>query len=303
MIIRMKKYCCFALFLLVAFTMLVTSCQREPIEEPDQPDQPVNPTPGGDDDNTDTTAAFLSTGTVIPNAVTDYDGNHYDAVVIGNQVWMTKNLTTTHFADGEEIPLTAGYSISDVSATLPLRYVPDAGTADVAVYGYLYNWSAVMHGDFSSDYNPSGVQGICPDGWHVPSDAEWIEFADTVSSHPEYVLGDDIRNIDKAIASTTCWQPSAYPNSVGNSQSLNNATHFAMMPAGSWMGGSPGGCGLGTFALLWSCTENKDNPERVWYRYINNQSARAFHNHSNAHDPKALAMSVRCLRDIPANTR
>lgn len=299
----MKKYCCFALFLLVAFTMLVTSCQREPIEEPDQPDQPVNPTPGGDDNNTDTTAAFLSTGTVIPNAVTDYDGNHYDAVVIGNQVWMTKNLTTTHFADGEEIPLTAGYSISDVSATLPLRYVPDAGTADVAVYGYLYNWSAVMHGDFSSDYNPSGVQGICPDGWHVPSDAEWIEFADTVSSHPEYVLGDDIRNIDKAIASTTCWQPSAYPNSVGNSQSLNNATHFAMMPAGSWMGGSPGGCGLGTFALLWSCTENKDNPERAWYRYINNQSARAFHNHSNAHDPKALAMSVRCLRDIPANTR
>ena len=300
MIIRMKKYCCFALFLLVAFTMLVTSCQREPIEEPDQP---INPTPGGDDDNTDTTAAFLSTGTVIPNAVTDYDGNHYDAVVIGNQVWMTKNLTTTHFADGEEIPLTSGYSISDVSATLPLRYVPNAGTADVAVYGYLYNWSAVMHGDFSSDYNPSGVQGICPDGWHVPSDAEWIEFADTVSSHPEYVLGDDIRNIDKAIASTTCWQPSAYPNSVGNSQSLNNATHFAMMPAGSWMGGSPGGCGLGTFALLWSCTENKDNPERAWYRYINNQSARAFHNHSNAHDPKALAMSVRCLRDIPANTR
>ena len=302
MMIRMKKYALFALFLLVSFTMLVISCQREePIEAPDQP---VNPTPGGNnDDNADTTAAFLYTGTVIPDAVTDVDGNHYNAVVIGNQVWMMENLVTTHFADGEEIPLTAGYSISDVSTTLPLRYVPDAGTADVNVYGYLYNWSAVMHGALSSDANPSGVQGICPDGWHVPSDAEWNDFADTVSSHPEYVLGDDIRNIDKALASTTCWHNSAYPNSAGNDQSLNNATHFAMMPAGSWHGGSPGGCGLGYFALLWSCTENKDNTSRAWYRYINNQSARAFYNHSNAHDSKATAMSVRCLRDTPANPR
>lgn len=296
----MKRYCLFALSVLVWFNILTTSCQREEFFE--EPEQPVNPTPGGDDDNTDTTAAFLPTGALIPNAVTDYDGNHYDAVVIGNQVWMAENLTTTHFADGEEIPLTEGYSLSNYCTTAPYRYVPDAGTADVEVFGYLYNWCAVMHGASGSESNPSGVQGICPDGWHVPSDAEWNEFADTISSHPEYVIGDDIRNIDKALASTIYWYPSSYPNSVGNIQSLNNATHFAIMPAGTLLGDSPSGCGLGDFALLWSCTEYKENPkEEAWFRYINNQSSRAFHVRSGAHDSKARASSVRCLRDVAAN--
>ena len=283
------------LSLVVSLVLVVGSCQREePVEEPEQP---VNPTPGGNGDNSDTTTVVLTTGTVIPNAVTDFDGNQYDAVVIGNQVWMAENLITTHYANGEEIPLTEGYSSSYFTSTEPYRYIPDAGTADVEVYGYLYNWCAVMHGELSSDANPSGVQGICPDGWHVPSDAEWNEFADTISSHPEYVAGDDIRYIDKAIASTTCWHSSTYPYSIGNNQSLNNATHFGLMPAGSAYIGSPGGVGLGFFVHVWSCTEYKDNPEQAWFRYMNNQSSRAFHAHTNAHDTKAKGYSVRCLRD------
>lgn len=281
------------LSLVVSLVLVVGSCQREePVEEPEQP---VNPTPGGNGDNSDTTTVVLTTGTVIPNAVTDFDGNQYDAVVIGNQVWMAENLITTHYANGEEIPLTEGYALSFFTSTEPYRYVPDAGTADVEVYGYLYNWPAVMNGAFSSDANPSGVQGICPNGWHVPSDSEWKEFADTISSHPEYVVGDDIRYIDKAIASTTLWRSSTYLYSVGNDQSLNNATHFGLLPAGSLHGGSPSGCGLGDFALVWSCTEYKDNPEKVWHRYINNQSSRAFHVDGKV--SKDHGLSVRCLRD------
>lgn len=287
------------LSLVVSLVLVVGSCQREePVEEPEQP---VNPTPGGNGDNSDTTTVVLTTGTVIPNAVTDFDGNQYDAVVIGNQVWMAENLITTHYANGEEIPLTEGYALSFFTSTEPYRYVPDAGTADVEVYGYLYNWCAVMHGELSSDANPSGVQGICPDGWHVPSDAEWNEFADTVSSHPEYVAGDDIRYIDKAIASTTCWHSSTYPYSIGNNQSLNNATHFGLLPAGAAYGGSSGGEGLGYFVHVWSCTEYKDNPEQAWFRYMNNQSSRAFHAHTNAHGTKAKGYSVRCLRDAGAD--
>lgn len=285
------------LSLVVSLVLVVGSCQREePVEEPEQP---VNPTPGGNGDNSDTTTVVLTTGTVIPNAVTDFDGNQYDAVVIGNQVWMAENLITTHYANGEEIPLTEGYALSFFTSTEPYRYVPDAGTADVEVYGYLYNWPAVMNGAFSSDANPSGVQGICPNGWHVPSDSEWKEFADTISSHPEYVVGDDIRYIDKAIASTTLWKSSTYLYSVGNDQSLNNATHFGLLPAGSLHGGSPSGCGLGDFALVWSCTEYKDNPEKVWHRYINNQSSRAFHVDGKV--SKDHGLSVRCLRDAGAD--
>lgn len=288
-----------ALSLLTAVVLVLASCQREPIEDPTD-DPTEEPTPGGGGGNSDTTATFLPTGTVIPNAVTDYDGNFYDAVVIGNQVWMAENLITTHFADGEEI-LSGEGSPQVASATVPYRYVPGAGTADVAVYGYLYNWCAVMHGAFSSDESPSGVQGICPNGWHVPSDAEWDEFADTISSHPEYVAGDDIRQIDKAIASNTHWHSSTYPNSVGNNQNQNNATHFGLMPAGLAPGSSPGGCSLEFYANLWSCTEYKNDPDQAWFRFINNQSARAFHAHSNAHYPKTNGMSVRCLRDTGAN--
>ena len=42
-------------------------------------------------------------------------------------------------------------------------------------YGGLYTWAAAMDGSTSSSTNPSGVKGVCPDGWHLPSDAEWKE--------------------------------------------------------------------------------------------------------------------------------
>jgi len=50
-------------------------------------------------------------------------------------------------------------------------YDNDGNNCDI--YGRLYNWETMMNGEESSDEVPSGVQGICPDGWHVPSDNEW----------------------------------------------------------------------------------------------------------------------------------
>ena len=102
--------------------------------------------------------------------VTDIDGNVYKTVKLGNQVWMAQNLRTTRYADGRKIPLGTRESF-DVA----YRYYPNNNRANVSKYGYLYNWPAVMNGSLSSSANPSGVQGICPDGWHVPSDAEWTE--------------------------------------------------------------------------------------------------------------------------------
>jgi uncharacterized protein (TIGR02145 family) len=58
-----------------------------------------------------------------------------------------------------------GYDGTSISAA--------KATENYATYGVLYNWTAAMNGAESSDANPSGVQGICPDGWHLPSDAEW----------------------------------------------------------------------------------------------------------------------------------
>lgn len=97
--------------------------------------------------------------------VTDFDGNVYSTVKLGTQCWMRENLRTTHYADGTEIPL--GDELA--SFTDPLYFNHPAGSLTLVERGYLYNYPAVMHGDSSSWEIPSGVQGICPDGWHVPS--------------------------------------------------------------------------------------------------------------------------------------
>ena len=97
--------------------------------------------------------------------ITDFDNNIYNTVQIGNQCWMRENLRTTHYANGDTI-LEGGELLSE---SQPYRYTPHNDVNTISTYGYRYNWNAVMHGANSSETNPSGVQGICPDGWHVPS--------------------------------------------------------------------------------------------------------------------------------------
>jgi uncharacterized protein (TIGR02145 family)/uncharacterized repeat protein (TIGR02543 family) len=82
------------------------------------------------------------------------DGNRYNGIAIGTQVWMAENLN---------------YDVPDV--TTDICY---AGSVDSCEkYGRLYDWSTAMGGASSSNKVPSGVQGVCPAGWHLPSYAEW----------------------------------------------------------------------------------------------------------------------------------
>jgi len=90
--------------------------------------------------------------------VTDYDGNFYKTVKIGNKCWMAENLKSLHYSDGSVI--TGDYHYNGDSF-------------NTRAFGKLYTWAAVMNGEPSSSSNPSEVQGICPEGWHVPSENEW----------------------------------------------------------------------------------------------------------------------------------
>jgi len=100
---------------------------------------------------------FYANG-IQAQTVTDYDGNIYQTVSIGTQIWMRENLKSLHYSDGTDINEVWSYNNSD-----PLA----------AVYGRLYSWKAAMRGAASSNFIPSGVQGVCPTGWHLPSSAEW----------------------------------------------------------------------------------------------------------------------------------
>lgn len=115
------------------------------------------------------------------NTMMDIDGNVYKTVQIGLQCWMKENLRTTRYADGTVIPI--GYiRYHDVAH----RYSPFGMESLASRYGWLYNWPAVMHGDSTSNTNPSGVQGICPNGWHVPSMEEWQQLRQYLRSDSRY---------------------------------------------------------------------------------------------------------------------
>jgi len=236
------------------------------------------------DDISFTTAANVSPA-ACPGAatVTDVDGNTYNTLQLGTQCWMKENLKTTKYSDGTSITL--GTSSSTAVA---YRYNPSDNAANVATYGYLYNWKAVMRNSNSSSANPSGVQGICPTGWHVPSDAEWTQLTTWVSSQSAYQCGGSSTNIAKALASTSGWTSSTETCAPGNDPSSNNETGFGVVPAGGYFGVYDF---FGTNAFFWSATQFKSSFAYRRYLYYNHAAVA-----SNNYD-KATGFSVRCLRD------
>lgn len=262
----MKK----VMFLLCAAAFLAVACDKE--EPAPTPENPANPS--------DTTQVDPSEEVFIPKAVADIDGNSYDAVRIGEQVWMASNLRTTRYANGDAIP-----EGQTSSFTEPYRYTP---STNVAEYGYLYNWAAVMGGASSSSVNPSGVQGICPNGWHVPSDAEWSQLTDYCSGHTECVCSGNGDNIAKSLAADHDWQITPIECAVGNDLSSNNITGFSALPAGLYNGSY---YGFGGYADFWSATESSSSD--AYYRKLHYDNAYVHHCCSD----KNHGFSVRCVRD------
>lgn len=197
---------------------------------------------------------------------------------------MKENLRTTHYADETEIPVGSTTSITEF-----YRYAPNYDDSIVPLYGYLYNWAAVMHGAASSDDNPSGVQGICPDGWHVPSDAEWTQLTSYVSSQSEYLCGENTSNIAKALASNTGWNISNTACAIGETQESNNATGFSAVPAGAFYAMF---YYTGNETYFWSSSQ--DGILDTKYRGLTYYSEGVF---SGYGEYQVYGFSVRCLRD------
>lgn len=148
--------------------------------------------------------ATNSTGTAYGNEVTfstlalgapcagmpgiiDIDYNLYNTVQIGSQCWMKENLRSTHYSNGTAVPyISSGSAWALLGATDKAYCYHDNSLEMAAIYGALYTWAAVMNNSGSSNNVPSGVQGICPIGWHVPSDEEWKILEGEVDSLYDY---------------------------------------------------------------------------------------------------------------------
>lgn len=226
------------------------------------------------------------------STVTDYDGNNYSTIQLGNQCWMRENLRTTHFPNGADIPVTS----TEFSDEIPYRYYPDNSTAYVYSYGYLYNWRAVCaNNDTNVSSVPSGIQGICPTGWHIPSHAEWDTLRLYLSSRSNYNCDQVTGQVGKAMASTLGWNLSNSECYVGEYQMTNNASGFEAYPAGLMIE-PPGNMPIfpryfGVSAVFWSTTNNSTEYKRTW------QVRSAYSTFNYTITKKSSGASVRCLKD------
>jgi uncharacterized protein (TIGR02145 family) len=204
----------------------------------------------------------LGAGGNLPSVCIDYDGNAYPTITIGTQTWMAEDLRVTHYRNGNAIP-----NITDNAAWAALAtgaycwFNNDLTTNEK--YGALYNW-----------YTVNDSRGLCPQGWHVPTDAEWTALT-------SYLGGTSVAGGKMKSVSTFWTSP--------NTDATNN----------SGFSGHPGGYrnydgtffDLGINLDLWSSTEY--STANAWYRYLHNSNS----NVGVGDCPKRSGMSVRCLRD------
>ena len=215
-----------------------------------------------------------SSSSIVYSTIKDArDNQTYRIVTIGSQTWMAENLKylPSVVGPGTGSQTTPHYYVYGYNGT----NVTDAkATANYNTYGVLYNWPAAMNGAASSITNPSGVQGVCPDGWHLPSDAEWTELTDYLGGTSD--AGGKLKE-----TGTTHWNS---PNI-----SATNETGFTALPGG--YRNNDGSFYIGSRGYWWSATKLGTN--EAWSR-------RMFYNSSivdRDYYDKELGFSVRCLKD------
>ena len=243
-------------YLTLALTLALTACKKDKEEE-------------------DSEIIIPSGDGLIANAVKDVDGNTYNAVKLGKQIWMSQNLRTKRYSDGTTIP--------------NVRY-PNNSDLTMGTFGLLYDWVATVDGYVGSNHNPSGIQGVCPKGWHVPSDSEWTELTDYLKNKSLYLCNDNVLNIAKALASQNGWSEYSYNEcAVTHHTTNNNTSGFNAMPAGSYYNNTPEG--FGREAIFWSSYENASDKAIV--RTIISDNATVIRDNKY----KSRYNSVRCIMD------
>jgi len=157
-------------------------------------------------------------------SVTDQDGNTYDYLTYGDQVWTVENAEMVTYRDGTPIP-----EVTDPTQWSNLTTGAWAYYDNDPTKPRLYNWYAVM-GIHDNDENTPNKE-FAPEGWHVPSDAEWTTLEEyLIASGYNYDSTTTGNKIGKAMASTTGWNSSTDEGAIGNDQSLNNNSGFNVFP-------------------------------------------------------------------------
>ena len=192
--------------------------------------------------------------------VTDIDGNTYDYLTYGAQKWTVENAEMVTYRDGTPIPeVTGATEWSNLTTGAWAYYENDPSKHR------LYNWYAVMGIHDTDDSTPN--KEFAPEGWHVPSNTEWITLEEHLIANGYNYDGTTTGNkIGKAMASTTGWTSSTLLGAPSNDQSTNNSSGFNGFPEGYRGNGTGSFGGYGSITCFWSSTKSPSN--QVWDRYL-----------------------------------
>lgn len=208
---------------------------------------------------------FLS-GSLIPvkgqEIVKDYDGNVYKTVKIGTRVWMTENLKVTHYRNGEPIPNIKEPKQWDILTSGAYCDLND-NPANTKAFGLIYNW-----------YTIADVRNVCPTGWHVPSESEWVTMV-------SFLAGENGKGADSIKTSGKI-----KPNGIKFNESM-----FKVLPEGfRGYDGEFTGIGYGGGGW-WSATTG--TAETAFYRNVNYNTASRQHMEGR----KSFGYHIRCIKD------
>jgi len=204
----------------------------------------------------------------------DIDGNVYQIVKIGDQLWISENLKVTHYRNGEEIPqITDDTEWSSVTISAYCNYNNNEDNSDI--YGILYNWYAV-----------NDSRNIAPEGWHVPSDEEWRELEMYLGMSRSQADSTGWRGTDEAgkikEVGTKYWRT---PNT-----GATNISGFSVLSSGYRSGYGPFD-GINICTFFWTSSEG--SRDYSWGRML-------CYNHSDIgryHVKKQYGSSVRLVKD------
>ena len=228
----------------------------------------------------------LKSNSLYCETVRDVDGNVYNTLIVGKQIWIVENLKTTKYNDGTPINLIIDdVKWKDYSFSIEGAYCwYENNISNKAKYGALYNWYAVKTGN------------LAPVGWRVPSEWDWAELENyLVANGYNYDRTISGNKIGKSLAAQTDWKSSSDVGDVGNDTSTNNSTGFSALPGGCR---SDDGNFLSRFILgcWWSSTQSGLDYETVsaCMTYLHHDACDLYR---GSYDMK-FGFSVRVVRNL-----
>lgn len=221
-----------------------------------------------------------SLGTTFGNDMTlrtllaDAEGQTYNTVDIGTQVWMRENLRTSRYQNGDLVLTTTVSSLDITGENMPK-----------------YQWPCtnVENGRYYTYYTITDSRGVCPTGWHVPSDNEWTALTDYLSNNG-YGFEGNAKNIAKSLAATSGYDADPTAGNVGNDQASNNSSGFTGLSTGGRYSNGVLGF-VGQHGIWWTSTES--SATFALFRCIGYIPAEVFRGIFS----QSYGLPVRCLKD------